>query len=95
MFRRSLPEVFQQKVALKICSKFTGEHPWQGVILIKLLYTSEGLFLYVVPYSVLDDFMIDSPGIPEVRKTATRKVTTILDFCNPSSFRKEADFRNP
>lgn len=34
------------------------------------------------------------PGIPEVQKTAIRKVTTILDFCNPSFFRKEVDFRN-
>ena len=34
------------------------------------------------------------PGIPEVRKMATRKVTTIPDFYNPSAFRKEVNFRN-
>ena len=34
---RSHPEVFLEKVALKICSKFTGEHPCRRAILIKLL----------------------------------------------------------
>ena len=32
------PEVFLGKGVLKICSKFTGEHPWRSVISIKLLY---------------------------------------------------------
>ena len=31
------PEVFLGKGVLKICSKFTGEHPCRGVILITLL----------------------------------------------------------
>ena len=30
------PEVFLKKGVLKICSKFTGERPWQSVISIKL-----------------------------------------------------------
>ena len=30
------PEVFLRKGLLKICSKFTAEHPFQNVILIKL-----------------------------------------------------------
>ena len=34
--RSSHPEVFLRKVVLKICSKFTGEHPCQSVISIKL-----------------------------------------------------------
>ena len=34
--RSSPPEVFLGKGILKICSKFTGEHPHQSVILIKL-----------------------------------------------------------
>ena len=38
IFRSNLPEVFLVKGALKICSKFTGEHPWLSVISIKLLY---------------------------------------------------------
>ena len=33
----SHPEVFLEKGVLIICSKFTGEHPWQSVISIKLL----------------------------------------------------------
>ena len=36
MFRISRPEVFLGKGALEICSKFTGEHPCQSAILIKL-----------------------------------------------------------
>ena len=35
-FRNSHPEVFLRKGALKICRKFTGEHPCQSVISIKL-----------------------------------------------------------
>ena len=36
-FRDSPPEAFLGKGVLNICSKFTGEHPWQSVISIKLL----------------------------------------------------------
>ena len=36
MDRSSSPEVFLGKRVLKICSKFTGEHPCRSVILIKL-----------------------------------------------------------
>ena len=35
--RSSHPEVFLGKGVLKICSKFTGEHPCKSVISIKLL----------------------------------------------------------
>ena len=42
--RSSRPEVLLRKGVLKICSKFTGEHPCRGVISIKLL-CSEHLFL--------------------------------------------------
>ena len=34
--RSSPPEVFQEKGVLKICSKFTGEHPCRSAISIKL-----------------------------------------------------------
>ena len=37
IFRSSRPQVFLVKVVLKICSIFTGEHPLQSVISIKLL----------------------------------------------------------
>ena len=36
IYRNSRPEVFLRKSVLKICSKFTGEHPCQSVISIKL-----------------------------------------------------------
>ena len=36
VFRSSPPEVFLEKGVLKICSKFTGEHPCQTVISLKL-----------------------------------------------------------
>ena len=36
--RRSHPEMFFGRVALKICSKFTGEHPYRSPISIKLLF---------------------------------------------------------
>ena len=34
--RRSPPEVFLEKGVLKICSKFTGEHPCRSVVSMKL-----------------------------------------------------------
>ena len=37
MFRSSHPEVLLGKAVLKICSKFTGEHPCRSAISIKLL----------------------------------------------------------
>ena len=39
LYRSSHPEVFLVKGVLKICSKFTGEHPCQSVISIKLLWS--------------------------------------------------------
>ena len=37
IFRSDPPELFLGKSVLKICSKFTGEHPYRNVISIKLL----------------------------------------------------------
>ena len=48
-FRSSHPEVFRGKDVLKICSKFTGEHPCRSAISIKLLcnlYFSMGVLLF-------------------------------------------------
>ena len=36
LLRNSFPEVFLGKGVLKICSKFTGEHPCRNVFSIKL-----------------------------------------------------------
>ena len=45
-YRNSRPEVFLVKGVLKMCSKFTGEHPCRSVISIKLQSIfSEHLFL--------------------------------------------------
>ena len=35
-FRSNPPELFLEKSVIKICSKFTGEHPCQSVISLKL-----------------------------------------------------------
>ena len=37
VYRNRHPEVFLVKGVLKICSKFTGEHPCRSVISVKLL----------------------------------------------------------
>ena len=42
-FRSSHPGVVLVKGVLKICSKFTGEHPWRSVISIKLLKSHFGM----------------------------------------------------
>ena len=34
--RSSHPEMFLRKIVLKLCSKYTGEHPYRSLILIKL-----------------------------------------------------------
>ena len=36
LVKSSPPQVYLEKGALKICSKFTGDHPCQSVISIKL-----------------------------------------------------------
>ena len=45
LYRSSRPEVFLRKGVLKICSKFTGEHPCRSAISIKLLCN----FIEIVP----------------------------------------------
>ena len=47
--RSSHPEVFLGKDALKICSKFTEEHPCRSVISIKLY--SKNILLFVSSFS--------------------------------------------
>ena len=46
--RSSHTEVFLRKAILKICSKFTGEHPCRSVISIKLLCIRTIFFLLLV-----------------------------------------------
>ena len=58
VYRSSRPEVFVGKVVLKICSKFTGEHPWQSIISIKLLWNFIEITLWHTcsPINLLDIF---------------------------------------
>ena len=44
-YRSSCPELFLEKGVLKICRKFTGEHPCRRVISIELLCFAEHIFL--------------------------------------------------
>ena len=48
--------MFLRKSVLKICSKFTGEHPCRSAILIKLLCN----FYYVHTYVTYTDWLSDS-----------------------------------
>ena len=51
-YRSSHPEMFLRKGVLKICSKFTGEHPSQNVISIKLLCSFIEIALWHVSSAV-------------------------------------------
>ena len=52
IYRSSHPEVFLGKGVLKICSKFTGEHPCWSEISIKLLKISIKLLYHVISKEV-------------------------------------------
>ena len=46
LLREAALEVALGKDVLKICSKFTGEHPYQIVISIRLLHNFNGIALW-------------------------------------------------
>ena len=46
LYRSSRPEVFLKKGVLKICSKFTGEHPCRSVISIKFFFSDNMQQIY-------------------------------------------------
>ena len=58
IFRSSHPEVFLEKCILKICSKFTGEHPCRSVSSVKLLCSFIEIILrhWCSPVNLLDIF---------------------------------------
>ena len=66
MNRSSLPEVFLIKGVPKICSKFTGEHPYRSVISIKLLcnFIEIALWHGCSPANLLDIFGAPFLGTP-------------------------------
>ena len=61
--RSSRPEVFLVKGVLKICNKFTGEHPCRSVISIKLLcnFTEIALRHGCSPVNLLHIFRTSFP----------------------------------
>ena len=67
--RSSRAEVFFGKVVLKICSRFTGEHPCRSGISIKLLFN----FIEIVlrhgcsPVNLLHHFITPLPKSPSAR----------------------------
>ena len=71
LFRSSHPKVFLEKDVLKICSKFTGEHPRQSLISPFLKNTSGRLLLaftrQVVPVTFYNSKTRDYP-FPIVRQ---------------------------
>ena len=48
-YRSIYPEVFLENGFSKICSTFTGEHPFQSVVSIKLLFKLKSHFGKSVP----------------------------------------------
>ena len=63
LLRSSHQEVFLRKAALKICSKFTGEHPCRIVISVKMLCNFIEITLWHVcsPVNLLHIFRIRFP----------------------------------
>ena len=77
MDRSSRPEVFLEKDALKICSRFTGEHPCRSVISVKLLCTGKYVYTRLkVPRST---FLGECFYIEIVASGVS--VLTVLCFC--------------
>ena len=70
-YRSSPPEVFLGKAVLKICSKFTGEHPCRSAISIKLLcfalskWASHKIFLSNVCQKISVKFNLNT-GLMEI-----------------------------
>ena len=76
MYGSSHSLVFLRKAVLKICSKFTGEHPCQSAISIKLhifrtpfLKNSSGRLLLIVecPYPLRNELRFKSRNVRTVR----------------------------
>ena len=72
IYRSSYPEVFLRKGVLKICSKFTGEHPYRSAISIKLqsnfVYSdsrstsSKGSSLHVISIRIVSSCLHELPA---------------------------------
>ena len=75
VFRSSPPEVFLGKGVLEICSKFTGEHPCQSAISIKLQSNFIEITLWhrCSPVNLLHIF-----SIPFLKNTSRQLLLPIL-----------------
>ena len=76
--RSSPPEVFIQTVVLKICSKFTGAHPYRSVISVKL----QSNFIEIIPRHGL----FIKPGIQEWGTACRERGECSLGFRGMHSF---------
>ena len=74
-FRSSLSDVFLGKGALKICSKFAGEHPCRSVISIKL--QSNQLMIYTKGKNLIT---VLAKALHQ-RFLASSKIHLRLDLC--------------
>ena len=85
-FRSSYPEVFLGKGVLKICSKFTGEHPCRSVISIKLLCNFIEITLWhgCSPVHLLHIFRT-----PFTKDTSGLLLLSLCMFCLVSKSNKE------
>ena len=82
-YRSSRPDVFLRKGVLRICSKFTGEHPCRSVVSIKLLCK----FIEITPRNGCSSVSISLPSgytglssskCEQVTKTACR---IMIGYC--------------
>ena len=75
ILRSSHPEVFSGKNVLKICSKFTGEHPCRSVDSIKLLRNFIEITLWHRCSPVM---LLDISRTPFLQSTFGRQLLTII-----------------
>ena len=75
LYRSSRPEVFLRKDVLKICNKFTGEHPCRSAISIKLLCN----FIEIVPrHGCSPVNFLDISRTPFPRNTSGRLLLIVV-----------------
>ena len=93
--RSSPPEVFLGKCVLKICSKFTGEHPWRSVISVtpRHRYSPVNLphiFRTAFPKNISGG-LLNSQSV-SLKKRRDRKF--MEDFCLQTSFLSKKNVEN-
>ena len=81
IYRNSHPEVFLKKGVLKICSKFTGEHPCQSVLSIELRLGCSVNLLHLFKTAIIKN---SSEGLYLLHKTSQMfdKIMNTRLICN-------------